>query len=92
MSSVEEEDEGEEDEELHIPRQQPCLNNVSCGTYEHQPEATATSLMLLKEIKDLAVKMSKLQTIKGARYSYCSVVLWNVLFLSARWPQIDLRG
>ena len=29
---------------------------------------------------------------KGARYSYRSVVLRNVLFLSARRPQIDLRG
>ena len=27
---------------------------------------------------------------KGARYSYCSVVLWNALSLSARRPQIDL--
>ena len=29
---------------------------------------------------------------KGARYSYRSVVLRNVLSLSARRPQIDLRG
>ena len=27
--------------------------------------------------------------LKGARYSYCSVVLRNVLSLSARRPQID---
>ena len=31
-------------------------------------------------------------TIKGARYSYRSVVLRNVLSLSARRSQIDLRG
>ena len=30
--------------------------------------------------------------LKGARYSYHSVVLRNVLSLSTRRPQIDLRG
>ena len=41
---------------------------------------------------DILYSSSAKKIFKDARYSYRSVVLRNVLSLSARRPQIDLRG
>ena len=53
-----EEETDEQEEVLKLPSSAQVADMVDqCLTwYEHQPEATATSLMILKGVKDLAVK------------------------------------